>query len=51
MLRPLYLSHPGGPRYTCPTPGGEAEGHMLKFLRNVIVLRQIWRMWKGRRRG
>jgi hypothetical protein len=38
-------------RYTCPTPGRESEGHMLKFLRNVIVLRQIWRMWKGRRRG
>jgi hypothetical protein len=31
--------------------GREAEGDMLKFLRNIIVLRQIWRMWKGRRRG
>jgi len=24
---------------------------MLKLLRNVVIIRQIWRMWRNRRRG
>lgn len=41
VLRPLY----------CPDLARKSGGDMLKFLRNIIVLRQIWRMWKGRGRG